>query len=72
MENNIHFLSDRAHFFLERKMFQAKLVEKIKTHILRSITFSENRAIYEKMWKNIVERSRRHDNMEPAHFVPDT
>jgi hypothetical protein len=34
--------------------FQIKVVEKIKTHILCSATFSENRAVYEIMWKNIV------------------
>jgi hypothetical protein len=28
-------------------MFQAKVVEKINTHILCSITFFENRAVYE-------------------------
>jgi len=40
-------------------MFQTIFVEKIKTYILYSITFfSENRAVYEKMWKNIVERGR--------------
>ena len=40
-------------------MFQTKVVEKIKTHILWSVTFfSENRAVYEIMWKNIVERGR--------------
>jgi hypothetical protein len=39
-------------------MFQTKVVEKIKTHILCSVMFSENRAVYEKMWKNIVERGR--------------
>jgi len=39
-------------------MLQAKVVEKIKTHILYSVTFFENRAVYEKMWKNIVERDR--------------
>jgi hypothetical protein len=32
-----------------------KIVEKIKQLILRSITFVENRAVYEIMWKNIVE-----------------
>jgi len=37
-------------------MLQTKLVEKIKTHILLSITFFENRAFYEVMWKNSVER----------------
>jgi hypothetical protein len=36
-------------------MFQANVVEKIKTHILFSITFSENRDVYEVMWKNMVE-----------------
>ena len=39
-------------------MFQTKVVEKIKTHILCSVTFFENCAIYEIMWKNIVERGR--------------
>jgi len=37
-------------------MFQTKVREDMKTHILCSITFFENRVIYEKMWKNIVER----------------
>ena len=42
-------------------MFQIKVVEKIKTHILCSVTFIfffENRTVYEKMWKNIVKRGR--------------
>jgi hypothetical protein len=40
-------------------MFQTKVVEKIKTHILCSVTFFfENRAIYEIIWKNIVDRGR--------------
>jgi len=38
MTTNMHFLSYLAHFFLEWKMFQTKFVEKIKTHILCSIT----------------------------------
>jgi hypothetical protein len=38
-------------------MFQTKRVEKIKTRVLRSITFlSKNRPVYEIMWKNVVER----------------
>jgi hypothetical protein len=41
-------------------MFQTKVVEKIKIHILFSVTFYENRAVYEIMWKNIVERGRPH------------
>jgi hypothetical protein len=41
-------------------MFQTEFVEKIKTHILCSVTFFflENRAVYEIMWKNIVEPDR--------------
>ena len=45
-------------------MFQIKAVERTKTHILCSITFPfpppslENRAIYEIMWKNVVEPER--------------
>jgi hypothetical protein len=45
--------------FLERKMFQAKVAEKIKNHILCSVIFfPENRAVYEIMWKNVVEADR--------------
>ena len=33
-------------------MFQTKFVEKIETHILCSIKFFENSAMYEIMWKN--------------------
>jgi hypothetical protein len=36
-------------------MFDTKVVEKIKTHVLCSVTFSENRAVYEIMSKNMVE-----------------
>jgi hypothetical protein len=41
-------------------MFPTKFVEKIKTHILFSVTFfaPENRAVYEIMWKNMVEPER--------------
>jgi len=41
-------------------MFQTKVVEKIKTSILCSVTFFlfENRTVYEIMWKNIIEWDR--------------
>ena len=35
-----------------------KVVEKITTHILCSVTFSENRVVYEIKWENIVEPER--------------
>jgi Mg2+/citrate symporter len=38
MKTNIHFLYI-AHFFLEWEMFQTKVVGKMKTHILCSVTF---------------------------------
>ena len=51
--------SSRTQFFLEREIFQTKVVDKIKTHILCSVIFFfENRVIYEIMWKNIVESDR--------------
>jgi len=40
-------------------MFQTKVVVKIKTHILCSVTFLfENRVVYKIMWKNIVQPGR--------------
>jgi hypothetical protein len=41
-------------FFLEWIMFQAEVVEKIKAHILCSITFFDSHAICEITWKNTV------------------
>jgi hypothetical protein len=50
-------------------MFQTKFVEKIKTHILSSVTFFE----YEIMWKNtVVARQATDDNMVHAHCMLDT
>jgi hypothetical protein len=34
MKTNIHFLKHLAQFVLEGEIFQTKLVEKIRTHIL--------------------------------------
>jgi len=40
-------------------MFQTKFAEKIKTHILCTVTFFlENRAVCEIMWENTAERGR--------------
>jgi len=39
MTTTIYFWSYLAHIFLEKEMFPAKSVEKIKTHILYPITF---------------------------------
>jgi len=58
METYVHLLY-MAELLLQSEMFQKNVVEKIKTHILCSITFfSENRAVYEIMWKSMVETAR--------------
>jgi hypothetical protein len=44
--------------------FLDKSVEKIKTHILRSHSFSEDHAGYERMWKNVGHPARPHTNTE--------
>jgi len=52
MQTDTPYWSHLAQFFLERKMLQTKVVEKIKTHILCSVSFFppfENRAVYDTM-----------------------
>jgi len=40
-------------------MFYTRLVEKIKTHTISTITFFfENGATYELMWRSVVETGR--------------
>jgi hypothetical protein len=60
MKTNINFWSYLAQFFfLEWNAVHTKIVEKSEVRILYSITFfSGSRTVYEKMWKNIVERDR--------------
>jgi len=57
-------------------MLRTKAVEKIKTHILCSITlfFSpENRAVYEIMWKKYCRAGHAtDDSMAHAHCMLDT
>jgi hypothetical protein len=58
-EEYAFFLLFFAQFFLEREMFQIKVVEKITTHILCSMTFPpENRAVYVIMCTNMVQPDR--------------
>jgi len=51
MKTDTHFLSYIAEFFLEWGNSRTKVVEKIKTHFSRSITFSENLIVYQEMLK---------------------
>jgi len=41
-------------------LFQTKVVEEIKTHLMFSDVFPESHTVYEIMWKNTVE---------PAHAL---
>ena len=50
---------EEIHVSLKCDKNKTNIVQKIKTHILCSVTFFfENRAVYEAMWKNVVERGR--------------
>jgi len=58
MKTNIIFFIISRSVLPRMRNVSEKFVEEIKTHNLCSITFfffSENRALYEIMWKNIVE-----------------
>jgi len=58
-------------FFLEWEMFQKKFVEKIKTHILCSVTFffPENRTICEIMWGDNVNPDRTQMKIRSMRFA---
>jgi hypothetical protein len=55
-------------------MFGTNVVGEIKTHFVSSNFFFnfENRDVYEKMGKNIVERGRPQMTMAHLHCVLDT
>ena len=67
MKTNIHLWYYLAQFFIEWEMFQTKVIKKIKTHILCSITFY--RKSY-RLWDNVEKYCRAGqttDDMMRAH-----
>ena len=55
------------------EMFQTKVVEKIKTNVLCSVSFFENHAVYEIKWKKYGNPGQAtDDNMAHAHFTLGT
>ena len=56
MKTNVHFFLYLAHFFLEWEKFRTNVLEKIKKHILCSVTFFFFRKScrYEIIWKNMA------------------
>ena len=71
MKTNLYFWYV-AHFFLEWEIFQTKVVEKIKTHILCSITFLQKLCC---LCHDLEEYCRAwqvtYDNMVHAHPMID-
>jgi hypothetical protein len=68
--NNGYFTRRSVHIFdisllfFDWEMFLTRVVPKIKTSILCAIiSFSENRTVYEIIWKNSAKLERPHDNI---------
>jgi hypothetical protein len=69
MKASIRFWSYRAQFFFEWEMFQTEVVEKFKTQILCSVTFSKPYRLWDSVEKSIRAGEAPDDNMEHAHFT---
>ena len=68
MNTNIHLWLYLADIILDWEIFQTKVVEKIKTLIFCSVTFSpENPAMYETVWKNMQEPDRPQITLSKTH-----
>jgi hypothetical protein len=72
MKTDVHFWSYLARFFLEWEMFQTKVVEEIKTHILCPVSFLWKSF---RFWDNVEKYCRAgqgtDDNMAGAHCMLD-
>ena len=69
MKTFLHLGQYIAEQFLKWEMFQIKLVEKIKTHILYSVTFSRKSC---RLWDNVGKcggTREAADNMAPARGI---
>ena len=60
MQTYVRYICDIIYSWIILRMRNVwdKDVEEIKTHFVFSNFFLENRAVYEIMWKNLVERGR--------------
>jgi len=70
-EDQYTFMIILSLFFFDEKCFYTKVVEKIKTHILCSIT-PPNHTFYDIMWKNIVVLDKTQMTVWHVHFMLDT
>jgi hypothetical protein len=72
MKTDIHFWFYLAELFLEREMFQTKVVEKIKTHFVFSTFFFQKTC---RLWDNVekccIAGQAIDANMAHAHYMLD-
>ena len=71
MKTFSHLWQYLAELLLEWEMFQTEVVEKIKTHILYSVTFSQKSY---RLWDNVEKYGgaiEAADNMAHAHCILD-
>ena len=70
MKTNIHFWPYLTQFFLEWEMFQTKVVDKIKTHILSSVTiFRKSCFMWDKVEKFCIDGQAAEDNMARDRYM---
>ena len=75
-EDQCTFMVISRSILIRMRKFSDKIVEKIKTPMLCSVTFTffKNRTIWEIMWKNIVDPGRPHITigcMRIACWIPE-
>jgi hypothetical protein len=71
IKTNLHILSNRAHFFLEWKMFQTKFVEKIETHFVLKYWFRKSWRLRDNVEK-YCRAGQATENMMHAHSMLDS
>ena len=69
MKTDIYLWYCLAELLWEWYIFQAKVVEKIKTHFMSSITFSRKSCHLWDMWRNMVEPDRPQTTMWGLRFA---
>ena len=73
MKTNIYLLFYLDEFFLECKIFQTKVIEKIEIHMLCLVTFCRKSC---RLWDGVEKYGRAvqatYENMAHAHLVLDT
>jgi hypothetical protein len=73
MNTNIHFLSYRSQFYYKWEMFQTKVVEKIKTRILCSVSiFRKSCRLWDNVEKYCIAGEATDESMAHAQCMLDT